>query len=158
MLFRAMLSAMQAEMVTMPFHCVSRVRMWTESGWRRATGASTMKLNAMWPAAGEVDGWFSGWQAGVASAAAWKRYRQQPGQQHKAAAHSHDVRRKGKRKPPTESAHLFRRLSEELRLREQKQMKKNEVREARGGGGRSGGGRQVGRLHSRQVEGNEGCQ
>ncbi len=51
MLFSAMLRAMKAPMYTMPFHCFSSVRRWLSHGSRIATGASTQKLKAMWPAA-----------------------------------------------------------------------------------------------------------
>ena len=49
-LLRAMLSAMKAPMYTMPRHCFSRVRRWFSHDSRMATGASTQKLNSMWPA------------------------------------------------------------------------------------------------------------
>lgn len=51
MLLSAMLSAMQAPMATMPRHCFSSMRLCERIGSHSATGVSTAKLNAMWPAA-----------------------------------------------------------------------------------------------------------
>lgn len=56
MLFSAMFRAMKAPMYTMPLHCFSSVRRWLSQGSRIATGASTQKLKAMWPAMMEVLG------------------------------------------------------------------------------------------------------